>query len=197
MGGGGPPGRAPAPGAAAGGLRVVVHERNAAIGEPVRTSGGSFIEPLRRLGVPDDCWHPVHKIRVIGPTTDVVKTYRKPVGCVLDVRRTYQWLGARAVDAGAEIRLKSPVEGLRRDGRGGVVGLRARDPVGGRYDVEARDVGDPRGHTGFPGRGGGGPSGHSVFLAREAGLRPGNDRSAVGMEVELRAPGYDSPEAVF
>src|SRR3954453_4410827 len=162
MGGGGPPGRAPAPGAAAGGLRVVVHERNAAIGEPVRTSGGSFIEPLRRLGVPDDCWHPVHRIRVVGPTTDVVKTYRRPVGCVLDVRRTYQWLGARAGDAGAEIRLKSPVEGLGRDGTRGV-GLRARAPFRGPYDVDARVVGDASGHTGF--------------LARDAGLRPGNDRS--------------------
>ena len=159
-----------------------MHERNAAIGEPVRTSGGSFIEPLRRLGIPADCWHPVHRIRVIGPTTDVVKSYRQPVGCVLDVRRTYQWLGARAVDAGAEIRLKSAVDGLRRD-RSRVVGIRARDPFKGRYDVEARVVVDASGHTGF--------------LARDEGLRPGNDRSAVGMEVELRAPGYDADEAVF
>src|SRR4051794_27399693 len=180
--GGGPAGLATAAAAAAGGLRVVVHERNAAIGEPVRTSGGSFIEPLRRLGVPDDCWHPVHRIRVVGPTTDVVKTYRRPVGCVLDVRRTYQWLGARAGDAGAEIRLKSPVEGLRRDG-GRVIGIRARDPFRGPYDVDARVVVDASGHTGF--------------LARDAGLRLGNDRSAVGMEVELRAPGYDADEAIF
>jgi digeranylgeranylglycerophospholipid reductase len=181
--GGGPAGLATAAAAARGGLRVVVCERGHAIGEPVRTSGGSFIAPLRRLGVPDDCWHPVHRIRVIGPTTDVVKSYRKPVGCVLDVRRTYQWLGARAVDAGADIRLKSHVEGLRRDGDGRVVGLRARDPLHGRYDVDARVVVDASGHTGF--------------LARAAGLRPGNERSAVGMEVELRAPGYDADEAVF
>ncbi|HET7529463.1 MAG TPA: NAD(P)/FAD-dependent oxidoreductase [Mycobacteriales bacterium] len=180
--GGGPAGLATAAAAAAGGLRVVVHGRNPAIGEPVRTSGGSFVEPLRRLGLPDTCWHPVHRIRVIGPTTDVTKTYRTPVGCVLDVRRTYQWLGARAVDAGAEIRLKSTVDGLRRDGAR-VVGIRARDPFRGRYDVDARVVVDASGHTGF--------------LARDAGLRPGNDRSAVGMEVELRAPGYDADEAVF
>jgi digeranylgeranylglycerophospholipid reductase len=181
--GGGPAGLATAAAAAAGGLRVVVHERNAAIGEPVRTSGGSFVEPLRRLGVPDDCWHAVHRIRVIGPTTDVVKTYRTPVGCVLDVRRTYQWLGARAVDAGAEIRLKSHVDGLRLDDAGRVLGLRARDPLRGRYDVNAQVVVDASGHTGF--------------LAREAGLRPANERSAVGMEIELRAPRYDQDEAIF
>src|SRR5439155_3948287 len=74
--GGGPAGLATAAEAARGGLRVVVLERGHAIGEPVRTSGGSFIKPLRRLGVPSRCWHPVHSIRVIGPTTDVAKRYR-------------------------------------------------------------------------------------------------------------------------
>jgi len=180
--GGGPAGLATAAEAAAGGLRVVVCERSHAIGEPVRTSGGSFIKPLRRLGLPSRCWHPVHSIRVIGPTTDVAKRYRRAVGCVLDVRATYQWLGARAVDAGAEIRLKAHVEGLRRvDGR--VAGVELRDPFRGRHDLDARVVVDASGHTGF--------------LARAAGLRPANDRSAVGMELELRAPGYDADEAVF
>src|SRR6059036_3573296 len=115
--GGGPAGLATAERAARSGLRVVIFERGHAIGEPVRTSGGSFIKPLRRLGVPSSCWHPVHAIRVIGPTTDVTKRYRRARGCVLDVRRTYQWLAARAVDAGAEIRLKAHVEGALRAGQ--------------------------------------------------------------------------------
>jgi digeranylgeranylglycerophospholipid reductase len=138
---------------------------------------------LRRLGLPDDCWHPVHRIRVVGPSTDVVKTYRRAVGCVLDVRRTYQWLGAQAVDAGAEIRLKAHVEELCRDVGGGVSGVRVRDPFRGSHDLGARLVVDASGHTGF--------------LARAAGMRPGNERSAVGMEVELRAKSYDPDEAVF
>jgi digeranylgeranylglycerophospholipid reductase len=180
--GGGPAGLATAAVAARGGLRVVVCERDHAIGEPVRTSGGSFIAPLRRLGVPDRCWHPVHRIRVVGPTTDVVKTYRRPVGCVLDVRATYQWLAAEAVDAGAEIRLKAPVQSVLLSGDR-VTGVRVRDPFRGVHELPARLVVDASGHTGF--------------LAREAGLRPGNERSAVGIELELRAPGYDADEAVF
>ena len=179
--GGGPAGLATAAEAARGGLRVVVCERSHAIGEPVRTSGGSFIRPLKRLGVPPDCWHPVHRIRVVGPTTDVTKTYRRAVGCVLDVRRTYQWLGAQAIDAGAEIRLKASVESLLGDGR--PRGVRVRDPFQGLHDLTAHVVVDASGHTGF--------------LARGAGLRPANDRSAVGMEVELRAAGYDHDQALF
>ncbi|HMC67749.1 MAG TPA: NAD(P)/FAD-dependent oxidoreductase, partial [Mycobacteriales bacterium] len=180
--GGGPAGLATAAEAARGGLKVVVLERGHAIGEPVRTSGGSFIRPLRRLGLPASCWHPVHSIRVIGPTTDVAKRYRVARGCVLDVRRTYQWLGARAVDAGAEIRLKAHVEGALHDG-GRFAGVRVRDPFRGAHDLPSRVVVDASGHTGF--------------LGRDAGLRPGNERSAVGMEQELYAPGYDQDEAVF
>jgi digeranylgeranylglycerophospholipid reductase len=176
--GGGPAGLATAAAAARGGLRVVLCERSHAIGEPVRTSGGSFVRPLVRLGIPASCWHPVHRIRVIGPTTDVTKAYRRPVGCVLDVRGTYQWLAAQAVEAGAEIRLKTPVEGPVTDA-GRVVGVRLR----GRSEIGARVVVDASGHTGF--------------VARATGLRPGNERSAVGVELELHAPGYDHDEAVF
>jgi digeranylgeranylglycerophospholipid reductase len=180
--GGGPAGLATAAEAARGGLRTVVFERGHALGEPVRTSGGSFVKPLRALGVPARCWHPVHRIRVIGPTTDVTKRYRRALGCVLDVRATYQWLGQQAVEAGAEIRLKAHVEGALTDG-GRTIGVRARDPFRGAYEQPARVVVDASGHTGF--------------LSRAAGMRPGNERSAVGLELELHAPGYDQDEAVF
>lgn len=180
--GGGPAGLATAARTAAGGLRTIVFERDHAIGEPVRTSGGSFVKPLRALGVPRRCWHEVRRIRVVGPTTEAVKTFRRPLGCVLDVRATYQWLAGRAVDAGAEIRLKAHVERAATDD-GRVVGLQVRDALRGPTAIHARTVVDASGHTGF--------------IARRTGLRAGNERSAVGLELELHAPAWDPDEAVF
>jgi digeranylgeranylglycerophospholipid reductase len=179
--GGGPAGLAAAAEAAKGGLNVVVLERAHAIGEPVRTSGGSFVKPLKAMGVPARCYHPIHRIRVIGPSTEAVKTYGRAVGCVLDVRGTYQWLAQQAIDAGAEVRLRAHVEGPLRNGR--VRGVAVRDPFRGKYDLTSRVVVDASGHTGF--------------VARDSGLRPGNERSAVGMELELHAPAYDQDEVVF
>ena len=49
--GGGPAGLSAAAVAARGGLHTVILERGHAIGEPVRTSGGSFVKPLRALGI--------------------------------------------------------------------------------------------------------------------------------------------------
>jgi digeranylgeranylglycerophospholipid reductase len=182
--GGGPAGLAAAARAARGGLHTVVLERGHAIGEPVRTSGGSFVKPLKALGVPKRCYHPIHRIRVIGPTTSATKSYRRAVGCVLDVRGTYQWLAQQAIEAGAEIRLKAHVEGMAATATNTTVKqVSVRDPFRGRYEMSARVVVDASGHTGF--------------LAREAGLRPANERSAVGMELELHAPGYDQDEVVF
>src|SRR5580698_4748406 len=132
--GGGPAGLAAAAEAAKGGLNVVVLERGHAIGEPVRTSGGSFVKPLKALGVPKRCYHPIHRIKVIGPTTSATKSYRRALGCVIDVRGTYQWLAQQAVEAGAEVRLKAHVEGPRPVGRGVAV----RDPFHGRYELSAR-----------------------------------------------------------
>jgi digeranylgeranylglycerophospholipid reductase len=187
--GGGPAGLAAAAEAARGGLHVVVLERGHAIGEPVRTSGGSFVKPLKAMGVPKRCYHPIHRIRVIGPTTEATKTYRRAVGCVLDVRGTYQWLAQQAIEAGAELRLRAHVEAPLRAPdaeparQSKVRGVAVRDPFRGRYDLTSRVVVDASGHTGF--------------VARETGLRPGNERSAVGMELELHAPAYDQDEVVF
>jgi len=180
--GGGPAGLSAARAAAAGGRRVVVFERGSAIGEPVRTSGGSFIGPLRRLGVPAECWWPVRRIRMVGPGSQLVMSYRRPVACVLDVRRTYQWLAQRALDAGAGIRLRAHVMGpLVEAGR--VRGVRVRDPFHAAEDLPARTVIDASGQTGL--------------VARAAGLRGVAARSAVGMEVELHAPRYDQDEAML
>jgi digeranylgeranylglycerophospholipid reductase len=176
--GGGPAGLSAARQLAAAGHSVVVLERNAAFGEPVRTSGGSFIRPLRAMGVPAHLWQPVTRLRIAGPGVDRTFHYRRARMCVLDVRGLYQWLAARAAESGAQLRLRQHVTGaLVEDGR--VVGVSVR----GHGEVRARLIVDASGTTGF--------------IARAAGLRGTAPRTAVGLESEVFAPAYDQREALL
>jgi digeranylgeranylglycerophospholipid reductase len=176
--GAGPAGLAAAAVVAGRGRRALVLDRGTGIGVPVRTSGGSFIRPLRRLGLPRHLWHPVHRIRIIGPGHDHTFALHRPAACVLDVRETYQWLAARAVDAGAEIRLRAPVRApLLDDGR--VIGVRLAEDV----EVTSRVVVDA--------------SGYRAVIATHLGLRPAAERRAIGHEQEVYAPHYDQDEAIL
>lgn len=176
--GGGPAGLSAAQRIAAGGHRVTVLERGAAFGEPVRTSGGSFVRPLRRMGVPAHLWQPVTRVRVVGPGTDRTFRYRRARMCVLDVRGLYQWLATRAAAAGAQLELRAHVTGALLE-HGAVAGVTVR----GGGERRARLVVDATGTTGV--------------VARDAGLRGSAPRTAVGVEAEVFAPAYDQREALL
>lgn len=180
--GGGPAGLCAAIETAAAGLSTIVVEKGAAIGVPLRTSGGSWIDELAALGVPPRFYLPIHRIRVIGPHAEARFDFHAPRMCVIDVRPFYQWLAQRAADAGAEIRLETRVDAaIGGDGHG--VGVRTRGRNGRVDDIAARVVVDA---TGYP-----------SALARRAQLHTGFGAFGVGVELDLHAPRHDPREAIL
>ena len=169
--GGGPAGLAAAASAAAAGATVVVFEKSKEIGYPIHTSGGSWIEDLRALGVPDRFMHAVHAGRFMAPASEAVFEYQEPVACVLDVRGLYQHLAGKAVAAGAALRLQSIVRRpLVHDDA--VTGLEvACHGQGERW--HARVVIDASGAQGV--------------IARKVGLAGPLQRYGVGAEYDLYA----------
>lgn len=168
--GGGPAGLCAAIAAAREGLRVVVLEREAAFGIPTRTSGGTFVADMRALGVPDELWNPVSRVHFVGPSASSCVELHDLVG-VLDVRALYQWLAARAAEEGAELHLRSTVDGVSVADDGVAVTVRGRGGewrAVGRYAVDA--------------------TGNACVLSRASG-RPGFVRRGVGAELDLHAPG--------
>ncbi len=115
--GAGPAGLSAAWAAAKAGLRVAVFERSKEIGYPVHTSGGSWIEELRRLGVPDKFMHPIRTGKFLAPAATASFSYETPASCILDVRGFYQYLAGQAAQAGADIFPGAAVEYaiLKRD----------------------------------------------------------------------------------
>lgn len=101
--GGGPAGLAAAARIAPAGEVLVVH-RDAEIGVPVRTSGGSWQDEIDRLGVPADCYHPVRAFTFAGPTRQKTVHFTGTLPVILDVTRTFQHLARVAERAGATLR---------------------------------------------------------------------------------------------
>jgi digeranylgeranylglycerophospholipid reductase len=174
--GGGPAGLSAAEALAGRGKSVLVLEQNHEIGSPIRTSGGSFIDDLDRLGIPAKLYHPIHRVRFTTPNNEAIFHYDKPVMCVIDVRGTFQFLAARAIAAGAQIRLSTqavaPILAPH------VAGVRT-----GTESLEARVVVDA--------------TGYRSTLLRQAGLDPHFQRFGVGAEYDLYGPHIDESEAIL
>lgn len=180
--GGGPAGLSVAQRTAAAGLRTLVVERNAGIGIPVRTSGGSFVAKLAALGVPERFHVGMHRVSVLGPGSDAHFDYARPAVCVLDVRGFFQWLGAQAIAAGATIALETRVEGMENVAGGGSV-VTLRPAHGPARRVHARLVVEA--------------TGYASTLAKRRGLNPGFVGFGIGAEWDLYAPNHDPHEALL
>jgi digeranylgeranylglycerophospholipid reductase len=174
--GGGPAGLALAEPLARRGLSVLVCERNAEIGVPVRTSGGSWQDDLRRLGLPDHLWHPIDRLSFRSRRSHSTIAWGGGVGCALDVTATWRYLADRARASGATVETGTLAR-LQRTGE-----LSLRHDAGSRT-VRCRLVVDA--------------TGTSSLLARKAGVHPGFTRVGVGYERELSAPRFPQDEAMI
>jgi len=134
------------------GIAVVVIERDADVGTPVRCGEGvgsaglaEFIDPA---GAP---WIARRITRVIfrAPDGTEVRVAEGDVGYILDRSRFEPALAAQATDAGAEVRTRTEAVGMRRDGDRWRVVVRGED---GDTEVHARIVIGADGVEGAVGR---------------------------------------------
>lgn len=175
--GGGPGGLAAAEAAARGGAAVLVVEQNKEIGSPIRTSGGSFLEDLKQLGIPEHLYHPIRRGRFLSPNNSAAFAWDQPVLCVMDVRGVYQHLAMRAVAAGARIAVNTAAVSPLMEGER-VAGVRLKSG-----EIRAKILVDA--------------TGHRAVMLEQAGVHPGWKRFGVGSEYDLYAPHCDQDEAVL
>jgi digeranylgeranylglycerophospholipid reductase len=174
--GGGPAGLSAAWAAAKAGASVILFEKDEAIAHSVRTSGVSWIDSMKHLGIPSHLYSPVSSYQFVSPSNEVTISGHEPRSCVLDVRATYQHLAFLAAEAGAEIMVRSNVINIARDGNK-VTGVRASTPAGD-LEIKSTLVIDA--------------SGFSTSAGRKAGVAGEWRRYGVGAEYECYCEHVDS-----
>jgi len=180
--GGGPGGLSAAETAAKAGASVLVLEQNKEIGSPARTTGGSFVQDMKDLGIPESLYHPIRRCRYISPHNSVAFEYDEPATCVLDVRGAFQFLAERAIEAGARISVgTAALEPVLTNGA--VTGVRAKSPTTQDVEYKCKIAIDA--------------TGYRAQLLKQAGVSPGYKRFGVGSEYDLYAPNCDQDEAVL
>lgn len=142
--GGGPAGCLAAWEAAGAGVpRVLLIERDRAIGAPVRCAEGVGSAGLREFLDPDGApWvsRQIRRIIFVSPDDTEVRLDEQDVGYILDRTRFEPELAERACRAGAAIRIGTEALGLERaNGAGGGWRVRLRGP-GGEETLTARIV---------------------------------------------------------
>jgi digeranylgeranylglycerophospholipid reductase len=174
--GGGPAGLSAAYTAAKGGAKVVLFEKDEAIAHSVRTSGVTWISEMERLGIPGEYYNPIQNYRFVSPSNDVLIRGSVSKSCVLEVRATYQYLAFLAAKAGAQIRIKSNVNNVIKEGDK-VTGVKLSTPKGD-LTVRSTLVIDA--------------SGFSTSVGRKAGVAGEWKRYGVGAEYECYCDDIDS-----
>ncbi len=174
--GGGPAGLSAAYSAAKEGAKVVLFEKDQSIAHCIRTSGVTWISEMERLGIPSKFYNPIQNYRFVSPSNDVLITGDVSKSCVLDIRATYQHLSILAAKEGVQLKLKSNVIDVIKDGQR-VVGVKASTPEG-MLNVRSTLVIDA--------------SGFSTSVGRKAGVASNWKRYGVGAEYECYCDDIDS-----
>ena len=123
--GAGPAGSSAAWAAAKGGVSVAVVEREEAIAQTIRTSGVTWINDIKKFGIPPDYYNPIRNYSFYSTNNYVTIQSKEHQAAVLDVRKTYQLLAYQAASVGADFFVRTNVTNPLTDDRANLTGVKA------------------------------------------------------------------------
>ncbi len=168
-------------------VNCLVVEKEKELGYPVHTSGGSWYNEMIELGLNKSLLHPINSIAFHSPSGEVVSANFKdkdpPYGCIIDGRRTIQFLAMNAAKEGAQIlpntKALSPIFE-----NGEIIGVNIKSSTSGTKKVYSKIVVDA--------------SGSISLITRQLGLKEGKwQRYGIGAEYEAYVPLPDENHVDF
>jgi digeranylgeranylglycerophospholipid reductase len=174
--GGGPAGSSAACEASKNGIKVALIEKEETIAQTVRTSGVTWIQNIKEFGIPDDCYNPIRNFCFCSPNNEVTIKDKIPQAAVLDVRKTYRWLGEQAEQEGTDIFLKTNITNVIKNNVGDIIGVSGTGK-NGEIIFHAKIIIDA--------------SGFSSTVSKSMGFVTQWERFGVGAEFEAKAENVD------
>ncbi len=167
--GGGPAGLSAAYSASKNGAQVVLFEKDPSFGHNVRTSGVSWIKDIEKFGVSREYYNPIKNFSFISPNNEINIPGDEHSACVLDIKKTYQFLAIKAAKEGAQLFVRSNVFDIKKNIEGRINGLKVSTPKG-IFEIDSALIIDA--------------SGFNSFISRKMGYVSLWQRYGVGAEYE-------------
>jgi len=175
--GGGPAGLSAAYSASKHGAKVILIEKDPSFGHNVRTSGVTWIKEIEKFEISREYYNPIKNFSFVSPTNQIMISGNFNSACVLDVRKTYQYLASRAASEGSTLLVKSQVIDVKKNLQGHSSILKVNSPSG-PLDVEATLIIDASGFT--------------SFVSRKLGYVESWKRYGIGAEYECYCDNVDN-----
>lgn len=175
--GGGPAGLSAAYSASKHGANVILFEKDPSFGHNVRTSGVTWIKEIEKFDITREYYNPIKNFSFVSPTNQITISGTHNSACVLDVRKTYQYLASKAASEGSTLLVKSQVIDVQKNLQRHSNILKVNSPSG-ILDVEASLVIDASGFT--------------SFVSRKLGYVESWKRYGIGAEYECYCDRIDS-----
>jgi len=167
--GGGPAGLSAAYSASKNGAKTILFGKDSSFGHNVMISGVSWIEEIEKFGIPKEYYNPVKNFSFISPNNEITIRGSGYNACVLDIKKTYQFLAMKSAKEGSKLFVKSNVFDAKIDKKGKNNSLKISTPQG-VLEVDSTLVIDA--------------SGFSSFISRKLGYVPNWHRYGIGVEYE-------------
>ena len=148
---------------------IIVHQ-DREIGLPVRTSGGSWLDEMERLGIPDDMYLPLRKSEAFSDDVHVTINFGPYVPVILHTAKLYKWLATLSDNKARALWLGCKFTGTERAADNSWIST-IRDPDRKNRLIRSRYIVDASGW-------------HSVVLT-SLGLREKPERLGIGIEYEF------------
>ncbi len=179
--GAGPAGLSVASSLSTGISSIIVHQ-DAAIGLPVRTSGGSFLSDMHRLSIPEKYYQTIDKIDFYSDNSEAKFDIKTDKMVILDITELYQYLSSLSEDKTRELILAAKFLTTVKQPNGGYIStIRTRD--NSEFTIRSKYIIDASGWQ------------CAVLVALGYGVKP--NRIGIGTEYEFAQKDYPMNRAIL